>query len=129
MKVNAPIYVVNKLLKCFISPLSSTFHTASTLQKCLEAIKFVFQRNYTAVSDIQMAVDARVNITRAGLEAQNDRKAKLQLLIQLPQSLKPEVHVKLDLSHIFPPSVCVVLNKRKHVCQTAMNGTDAVIVD
>lgn len=81
------------------------------------------------MSDIQTAVDAQINIARAAPEAQNDRKAKLQLLIQLPQSLKPEVHVKLDLRHIFPPSLCVVLNKRKHVCQTAMNGTDAVIPD
>lgn len=29
---------------------------------------FVFQRNYTAVSKIQKAVDAQINITRAGLE-------------------------------------------------------------
>lgn len=100
-----------------------------TLQICLEAITFVFQCNYTAVSNIQKAVDAQINITLAGLEARNDRKAKLQLLIQLPQSLKPEVHVKLDLSHLFPPTVCVVLNKRKHVCQTSTNGTDAVKLD
>ena len=89
----------------------------------------MFRRNYTAVSDIQRAVNAQINITRAGLEARTDRKAKLQLLIQLPQSLKPEVHVKLDLSNLFPPRVRVVVNKRKHVCQTSKNGTGAVIPD
>lgn len=90
---------------------------------------FVFQRNYIAVSYIQKAIDAQINIMHAGLEVLHDRKAKLQLLIQLPQSLKPEVHVKLDLSHLFPPRLCVVLNKRKHVRQTSMNGTDPVKLD